>query len=69
MIEKISENYLSLKDLIFCMGISESTLFRLKRKNIPPFDKIIRIFGRLWLPKSVYNEWAQGFAKPQAIHT
>jgi len=54
-----AERMLSLKQLKECMGISESTIFRLRRENIPPFDKSIKVRGRVLTPCTAYNDWAK----------
>jgi len=48
---------LSLTDLQVQLGISQSTLFRLRRRNEPPLDKAIKLGKRILIPESALNEW------------
>jgi predicted DNA-binding transcriptional regulator AlpA len=50
---------LSLNELRLLMGISESTIFRLRKNNTPPLDKAKKVGGRVLIPEFAYNEWVR----------
>jgi len=51
------EKLLSLREVQENMGVSYSTLYRLRRKKLPPFDREIRLSRRVLLPESVFNAY------------
>jgi predicted DNA-binding transcriptional regulator AlpA len=65
MIEKM----LSLKELRYKMNLSEATFYRLKKKNVPPFNMLILVLGRKVLPESALFEWERSLIKTQALNT
>jgi predicted DNA-binding transcriptional regulator AlpA len=53
------ERMLSLEELRRRMSISKSTLYRLRLKDIPPFNKAIKLGRRVLFPESAFIEWAR----------
>jgi predicted DNA-binding transcriptional regulator AlpA len=55
----LEEKMISFEELGRRMSISKSTLYRHRLKDIPPFNKAIKLGRRVLFPESAFIEWAR----------